>query len=76
MAKEQKADIQYLESKIERLKYIDKNAPEIEIYRSKLRKIYTDMGEGAKIRSRVEWWEEGERSTRYFHQIEKRKGKE
>ena len=38
--------------------------------------FFNDMGEGVKIRSRVKWWEEGERSTRYFHQLEKRKGKE
>ena len=38
--------------------------------------FFNDMGEGVKIRSRVKWWEEGERSTRYFHQLEIRKGKE
>ena len=29
------------------------------------------MGEGVKIWSRVKWWEESERSIRYFHQPEK-----
>ena len=31
---------------------------------------------GTKIRSRVKWWEEGETSTRFFHNLEKSRDKE
>ena len=74
--KERKANIHLLEQKINSLRHVNNNDSEIEICKGELRKIFNDMGEGVKIRSRVKWWEEGERSTRYFHQLEKRKGKE
>ena len=74
--KKRKANINLLEQKIDSLKRVNNSDPEIEKYKNELRKIFEDMGEGVKIRSRVKWWEEGERSTRYFHQLEKRKGKE
>ena len=32
--------------------------------------------EGARVRSRLQWWEEGEKSTKYFHNLEKRNGKQ
>ena len=38
--------------------------------------IHATIAEGCKIRSRVKWWEEGERSTRYFHQLQKIHGKD
>ena len=31
---------------------------------------------GSKVRSRARWWEDDERSTRYFHSVEKKNGKE
>ena len=31
--------------------------------------------DGSRIRSRLQFWEEGERSTKYFHNLEKRNGK-
>ena len=31
--------------------------------------------EGMKIRSRIQWWEEGEKSSRFFHSLEKSRGK-
>ena len=74
--KERKANIHLLEQKINSLRHVNNIDSEIEICKGELRKIFNDMGEGMKIRSRVKWWEEGERSTRYFHQLEKRKGKE
>ena len=37
--------------------------------------ILSKESEGAKVRSRLKWWEEGERSTKYFHGLEKRNGK-
>ena len=39
------------------------------------RNILAEKSEGARIRSRLKWWEEGEKSTKYFHGLEKRNGK-
>jgi hypothetical protein len=38
-------------------------------------KYYTLKAEAAKIRSRIKWAEEGERSTRYFFELEKNREK-
>ena len=38
--------------------------------------IFENRAEGAKIRSRVNWFEQGETSSKYFHNLEKRKAKE
>jgi hypothetical protein len=39
-----------------------------------IKKYYTQKAEAAKIRSRIKWAEEGERSTRYFFELEKNQG--
>jgi hypothetical protein len=41
-------------------------------------KVYSNLKktEAAKIRSRVKWAEEGEKSTRYFFNLEKKRGQE
>jgi hypothetical protein len=36
--------------------------------------VFTQKAEAAKIRSRIKWAEEGERSTRYFFELEKKQG--
>ena len=36
-----------------------------------IRKIYQQKAEGSKIRSRAKWFEQGEKPTRYFHNLEK-----
>ena len=41
----------------------------------KLKEILDKEAEGAKIRSRVKWFEEGERPTKFFHAMEKTKSK-
>jgi hypothetical protein len=38
-------------------------------------KYYTLKAKAAKIRSRIKWAEEGERSTRYFFELEKNREK-
>ena len=37
-----------------------------------IKKYYSQKAEAAKIRSRIKWVEEGERSTRYFFELEKK----
>ena len=43
-----------------------------------LRALYDQKSEGAKVRSRIKWFEEGEKSStsKYFHDLERRNGKE
>ena len=48
----------------------------VENIKSKLQKIYEEEAEGERIRSRVQWWEVDEKSTRYFYQLEKKTGKD
>ena len=43
--------------------------------KKKLEEMYGHEGNGAKIRSRVKWFEEGEKPTQYFHNLEKRNAK-
>ena len=38
-------------------------------------KLLDEKVEGARIRSRLQFWEDGERSTKYFHNLERRNGK-
>ena len=40
-----------------------------------LKAIHYQEAEGIKIRSRVQWYEEGEKSTKYFHNLEKSNAK-
>ena len=37
--------------------------------------ILSERAAGAKIRSRLQWWEEGEKSSKFFHNLEKRNAK-
>jgi hypothetical protein len=39
-----------------------------------IKKYYTQKAEAATIRSRIQWAEEGERSIRYFFELEKKQG--
>ena len=43
---------------------------------NKIKKYYDTKSEAARIRSKVNWYEKGEKSTEYFFKLEKRKGKE
>ena len=48
---------------------------EIRILQKEYESIHSKSIEGVKIRSRIKWWEEGEKSSKFFHSIEKRNGK-
>ena len=66
-----KNEIEVLENKIAELQ-VSKSNPELLI---DLRKRHSDLLnekiEGSRIRSRLQNWEEGERSTKFFHNLEK-----
>jgi hypothetical protein len=48
------------------------NLYHIYILENLIKKYYTQKAEAAKIRSKIKWAEEGERSTRYFFELEKK----
>lgn len=65
-----------LQTKLERLIASDdpKTAKEIMDTKKKIKDIEEAEMEGAALRSRVQWQQEGEKCTRYFFSLEKRKG--
>ena len=74
--RERNGRIRELEKQIDILKETGHDLGEVNVLESQLMDIHATVAEGAKIISRVKWWEEGERSTRYFHQLEKIHGKD
>ncbi|XP_060082813.1 protein piccolo-like [Ylistrum balloti] len=71
-----KNHIKKLESKlvdIHRRKDTDKEFDETELFNisAEIQSYYNSLAEAARVRSRVQWYEEGERSTNYFFNLEK-----
>ena len=64
-----------LEKQLNTLEGQESEPSEIIRTKKKLEKMHEDEGNGAKIRSRVKWFEEGEKPTQYFHNLEKRNAK-
>jgi D-Tyr-tRNAtyr deacylase len=78
--KQNKKEIDRLERKLDKLKLIANETDEINAQIKQLegliKNYYNKKTEAAKIRSRVKWAEEGEKSTRYFFNLEKKRGQE
>jgi hypothetical protein len=69
--KQNKKDIDRIERKLDKLKLIENETDEIKQLEGLIKNYYNKKTEAAKIRSRVKWAEEGEKSTRYFFNLEK-----
>jgi hypothetical protein len=73
--KQNKKEIDRLERKLDKLKLIanetDEISAQIKQLEGLIKNYYNKKTEAAKIRSRVKWAEEGEKSTRYFFNLEK-----
>ena len=65
-----------IEQKINILKSNQGDTDELKLLQTEYETIHSKGTEGARIRSRIQWWEEGEKSTKYFHNLEKRNGKD
>ena len=66
----------FLESKIKNIKTdVNHKIDELLHYEELLRDVYNQEAQGIKVRSRAQWFEEGEQSTKYFHSLEKSNGK-
>jgi hypothetical protein len=52
------------------------NENQISELRGNIKGYYEKKEESSRIRSKVNWYEKGEKSTNYFFNLEKKKGKE
>ena len=48
----------------------DENVEQCGIYRNELNNIYNDISNGIKIRSKCDWYEFGEKSNKFFLNLE------
>ena len=65
-----------IERRLTILKDLKNDSDEVNSLKIELKDIHEKWGMGSKVRSRARWWEDGERSTKYFHSLEKKNGKE
>ena len=70
-----KVEIENLELQITSLQNDKTESEKLLFLKKKHTELINEKHEGARIRSRLQFWEEGERSTKYFHNLEKRNGK-
>ena len=69
-------DIKLCEEKLQGLEKDQvANCKYIEKVKFDLRKLYECKGNGSKVRSRANWFENGEKPSRYFHNLEKQNAK-
>ena len=66
-------DLKFIGEKIKELQKIN---ADYEHLQQQYEEIFTLKAEGARVRSRIKCWEEGERSNKYFYGLEKRNAKE
>ena len=70
-----RSKIDELEIEITHLSNSNSDNNKLEMLKNEHRTLLSTNCEGARIRSRIKWWEEGEKSTKYFHDLEKSKAK-
>ena len=71
-----KSNLHDLEYEINLLKQTDPNNSELNVLQKQYDETQSKISEGARIRARIKWWEQGEKSTKYFFGLEKKNGKE
>ena len=76
VCRDKHSKLEELETKINNLQNCANKADEIKFLQQEYENIHCNRIEGARIRSRLKWWEEGEKSSKFFHGLEKRNGKE
>ena len=74
---DEKSQVRQLENKLAQLQNNpDRNEDEYIEVRDEIKQFYEQKSKGAEVRSRFKWHYEGEKPTRYFHNMEKSKGKQ
>ena len=78
-AKERRKQQALLESELEKLENnleSSENLRKYESLKSDLELIYDHIAEGVRLRSKCDWYEQGEKSTKFFLNLEKQRGNE
>ena len=76
-AKERRKQQAYLESELKKLENnleSSENLRKYESLKNNLELIYNHIAEGVRLRSKCEWYEQGEKSTKFFLNLEKHWG--
>ena len=71
------AERKYLENKLKNLENVLDNYDNLESYhniKNKIEEIHEKKAKGARIRSKCLWYEEGEKLSKFFLNLEKRRG--
>ena len=77
LAKERKENKTLLENKLKELEgnlNTEDNIQSYNIYKKELDSIYDHIAEGIRIRSKCDWYEHGEKSSKFFLNLEKKRG--
>ena len=72
IARERNRTENEINSKIDLIHANNPTDPRLDELRLEQKKFYELKANGAKIRSRVKWHEEGEKPTRFFHALEEK----
>ena len=78
-SKEKRENLARLEGKLKELEQnlnCDKNLEQYRIYKNELNDIYNDISSGIKIRSKCDWYEFGEKSNKFFLNLEANRAKQ
>ena len=76
-AKERRKQQAYLESELKKLENnleSSENLRKYESLKNDLELIYDHIDEGIRLRSKCDWYEQGEKSTKFFLNLEKQRG--
>ena len=76
LAKEWKENKTLLENKVKELEgnlNTEDNIQSYNIYKKELDSIYDHIAEGIRIRSKCDWYEHGEKFTKFFLNLEKKR---
>ena len=72
----EKSELEDLEFEIDSIKDDFSQNERLSELKLKYDTIINKKSEGEKIRSKIKWWEEGEKSTKFFHNLEKSRAKQ
>ena len=72
--KQHKIDLEHKLKNLENNLTSEENRKLYNHYKNELETIYDHIADGIKIRSKCEWYEHGEKSTKFFLNLEKKRG--
>ena len=72
--RKRKDELEYRLRQLEKNIHVEENLKLFNEARNELESIYEFIAEGIKIQSKCSWYEHGEKSTKYFLNLEKKRG--